>query len=76
MKAEAPYKPPSEPREPGRSSVFTDFLILVQGIVDFDNKSVTLRWNKPTDTGGRPITHFIIQVGQHRQLIDRFNRYR
>ena len=33
------------------------------GIVDFDNKSVTLRWNKPTDTGGRPITHFIIQVG-------------
>ena len=47
VKAEAPYKPPSEPREPG--------------IVDFDNKSVTLRWNKPTDTGGRPITHFIIQ---------------
>ena len=33
-----------------------------KGIVDFDNKSVTLRWNKPTDTGGRPITHFIIQV--------------
>ena len=40
-------EPPSEPREPG--------------IVDFDNKSVTLRWNKPTDSGGRPITHFIIQ---------------
>ena len=40
-------EPPTEPREPG--------------IVDFDNKSVTLRWNKPTDDGGRPITHFIIQ---------------
>ncbi|XP_023324296.1 twitchin isoform X2 [Eurytemora carolleeae] len=45
--AENPYKPPSEPREPG--------------IVDFDNKSVTLRWNKPVDDGGRPITHFVIQ---------------
>ena len=22
---------------------------------------MTLRWNKPTDDGGRPITHFIIQ---------------
>ena len=22
---------------------------------------MTLRWNKPTDSGGRPITHFIIQ---------------
>ena len=42
-----PLEPPSEPREPG--------------IVDFDNKSVTLRWNKRTDSGGRPITHFIIQ---------------
>ena len=40
-------EPPSEPKEPG--------------IVDFDNKSVTLRWNKPTEDGGRPITHFIIQ---------------
>ena len=55
---------------------FSPIAILLQGIVDFDNKSVTLRWNKPTDTGGRPITHFIIQVGQHRQLIDTFNRYR
>lgn len=45
--AENPYKPPSEPREPG--------------IVNFDNKSVTLRWNKPVDDGGRPITHFVIQ---------------
>lgn len=47
VKAENPYKPPSEPREPG--------------IVNFDNKSVTLRWNRPVDDGGRPITHFVIQ---------------
>merc|ERR1712055_352932 len=45
--AENPYRPPSAPGEPK--------------IVDFDNKSVTLRWNKPTEDGGRPITHFIIQ---------------
>ena len=30
-------------------------------IVDFDHQSVTLRWTKPTDDGGRPITHYIIQ---------------
>ena len=29
--------------------------------MDFDNKSVTLRWSKPKDTGGRPISHYIIQ---------------
>ena len=29
--------------------------------MDFDNKSVTLRWAKPKDTGGRPISHYIIQ---------------
>ena len=40
-------EPPTEPREPG--------------ITDFDNKSVTLLWNKPVDDGGRPITHFVIQ---------------
>merc|ERR1740128_606419 len=45
--AENPYKPPTEPREPG--------------ITDSDNKSVTLLWNKPVDDGGRPITHFVIQ---------------
>ena len=39
--------PPSAPGEPK--------------IVDFDNKSVTLRWTKPKDTGGRPISHYIIQ---------------
>ncbi|CAB4056799.1 unnamed protein product [Lepeophtheirus salmonis] len=47
IKAENPYKPPSEPKEPN--------------IVDFDNQSVTLRWQKPSDDGGRPITHYIIQ---------------
>ena len=30
-------------------------------IVDFDNKSVTLRWDKPKQDGGRPISHYIIQ---------------
>ena len=29
--------------------------------MDFDNKSVTLRWSKPKDNGGRPISHYIIQ---------------
>jgi len=47
IKAESPYKPPTEPKEPS--------------IGDFDNKSVTLRWSHPTDDGGRPITHYIIQ---------------
>jgi hypothetical protein len=39
--------PPSAPGEPR--------------IVDFDNKSVTLRWDKPKSDGGRPISHYIIQ---------------
>ena len=39
--------PPGQPGEPN--------------IVDFDNKSVTLRWAKPKDDGGRPISHYIIQ---------------
>ncbi|XP_059094392.1 twitchin-like [Tigriopus californicus] len=47
IKAENPYNPPSAPRDPE--------------IVDFDNKSVTLKWHKPLDDGGRPITHYIIQ---------------
>jgi len=45
--AENPYRPPSAPGEPK--------------IVDFDNKSVTLRWEKPKSDGGRPISHYIIQ---------------
>ena len=39
--------PPSPPKEPG--------------ITDFDNQSVTLRWGKPSQDGGRPITHYVIQ---------------
>ena len=39
--------PPSQPGEPE--------------ITDFDNKSVTLKWAKPKDDGGRPISHYIIQ---------------
>jgi len=45
--AENPYRPPSQPGEPE--------------ITDFDNKSVTLKWAKPKDDGGRPISHYIIQ---------------
>jgi len=45
--AENPYKPPGAPGEPS--------------ITDFDNKSVTLKWAKPKDDGGRPISHYIIQ---------------
>lgn len=45
--AENPYKPPGAPGEPA--------------IVDFDNKSVTLKWAKPKEDGGRPISHYIIQ---------------
>ncbi len=29
--------------------------------MDFDNRSVTLRWLPPADDGGRPITHYVIQ---------------
>jgi len=47
VKAENPYTSPGVP---------TDV-----NIVDFDENSVTLRWNKPITDGGRPITHYIIQ---------------
>ena len=47
VKAENPYTSPGVP---------TDV-----NIVDFDENSVTLRWNKPSTDGGRPITHYIIQ---------------
>ena len=40
-------EPPGAPGEPS--------------ITDFDNKSVTLKWAKPKDDGGRPISHYIIQ---------------
>ena len=41
-------EPPSPPKEPY--------------ITDFDNKSVTLRWGKPQNDGGRPISHYVVQV--------------
>ena len=47
VKAENPYVAPSAP---------TDL-----NIVDFDEESVTLRWAKPQNTGGRAITNYIIQ---------------
>lgn len=47
VRAENPYAAPGEP---------TDLRI-----VDFDEKSVTLRWAKPTSDGGRPISHYVIQ---------------
>ena len=47
VKAENPYTSPGVP---------TDV-----NIVDFDENSVTLRWQKPSTDGGRPITHYIIQ---------------
>ena len=47
VKAENPYVPPSSP---------TDL-----NIVDFDEESVTLRWAKPQNDGGKPISNYIIQ---------------
>ena len=47
VKAENPYTCPTPP---------TDV-----NIVDFDENSVTLRWGKPVNDGGRPISHYIIQ---------------
>lgn len=31
-------------------------------IIDFDNKSVTLKWAKPEEDGGRPITHYTVEM--------------
>ena len=47
VKADIPYCAPAAPRD--------------VKIVDFDEQSVTLRWNKPATDGGRPISHYIIQ---------------
>lgn len=43
--------PYDEPGAPGKPE-----------IIDYDNKSVTLRWKKPENDGGRPITHYTIEV--------------
>lgn len=46
--AKNPYDPPSPPSQPV--------------IDDYDNKSVTLKWKRPPSDGGRPITHYIVEV--------------
>lgn len=46
--AKNPYDEPGSPGKPE--------------IIDYDNKSVTLRWAKPENDGGRPITHYTIEM--------------
>lgn len=31
-------------------------------IIDYDNKSVKLKWKAPDSDGGRPITHYVIEM--------------
>lgn len=40
-----------EPNAPGKPE-----------IIDYDNKSVTLKWEPPKSDGGRPITHYVIEM--------------
>lgn len=40
-----------EPNAPGKPD-----------IIDYDNKSVTLKWEPPKSDGGRPITHYVIEM--------------
>lgn len=42
---------PDEPGEPGKPD-----------IIDYDNKSATLKWKKPESDGGRPITHYVVEM--------------
>lgn len=42
---------PDEPGRPGKPN-----------IIDYDNKSVCLKWAKPSSDGGRPITHYTVEV--------------
>lgn len=46
--AKNPYDEPGAPGKPQ--------------IIDYDNKSVTLKWPKPETDGGRPITHYTIEM--------------
>lgn len=43
--------PYDEPGAPGKPE-----------IIDYDNKSVTLKWAKPDNDGGRAITHYTIEI--------------
>lgn len=45
------YSFSDEPGRPGKPD-----------IIDYDNKSVTLKWAKPTEDGGRPITHYTVEM--------------
>lgn len=46
--AKNPYDEPGQPGKPD--------------IIDYDNKSVTLKWAKPESDGGRPISHYTIEI--------------
>lgn len=46
--AKNPYEEPGKPGKPE--------------IIDYDNKSATLRWEKPPSDGGRPITHYTVEI--------------
>lgn len=40
-----------EPGKPGKPDIF-----------DYDNVSVSLKWEKPSSDGGRPITHYTVEM--------------
>lgn len=46
--AKNPYDQPTKPGKPV--------------IDDYDNESVTLKWDKPEKDGGRPITHYTVEM--------------
>ncbi|CAH2099215.1 unnamed protein product [Euphydryas editha] len=46
--AKNPYDPPKAPGKPN--------------IIDYDNMSVTLQWEPPTDNGGRPVLGYVIEM--------------
>nr|CAD7586386.1 unnamed protein product [Timema genevievae] len=46
--AKNPYDEPGRPGKPQ--------------IIDYDNKSVSLKWAKPESDGGRPITHYTVEI--------------
>lgn len=48
IEAKNPYDEPGAPGKPD--------------IIDYDNKSVTLKWAPPESDGGRPITNYVVEV--------------